>query len=170
MNAGQLAALIAAAFFAIGVCVAVYVMLRFVRLITQASAVLTGYSDASQALIERAQAAVDRADEQLARTGALTESVEAVSASMSDLSEQVSAVAGSARMIANGLGAPVLRFAAASYGVRRALSLRRAGSAGGAGGVGRSGGAGGVGGTGRTQIADRAGTVRELPGRDRVRS
>ena len=148
MNAGQLAALIAAAFFAIGVCAAVYVLLRLARLITQASTVLTGYSDASQALIDRAQAAVDRADEQLARTGALTESVEAVSASMSDLSEQVSAVAGSARMIANGLGAPVLRFAAASYGVRRAFALRR-GS--------------------RTGVADRA-VRRELPGRDRVRS
>ena len=130
MNAGQLAALIAATFFAIGVCVAVYVMLRFARLITQASTVLTGYSDASEALIGRAQAAVDRADEQLARTGALTESVEAVSESMSDLSEQVSAVAGSARMIAGGLGAPVLRFAAASYGVRRALALRRTGRSG----------------------------------------
>jgi hypothetical protein len=148
MNAGQLAALIAAAFFAIGVCVAVYVMLRFARLITQASTVLTGYSDATEALIGRAQAAVDRADEQLARTGALTESVEAVSDSMSDLSEQVSAVAGSARMIANGLGAPVLRFAAASYGVRRALARRR---------------------SDRTAGVDRPATVRELPGRDRVR-
>lgn len=157
MNTGQLAALIAASFFAIGVCVGVYVLLRFARLITQASAVLTGYSDATQALIDRAQAAVDRADEQLARTGTLTESVEAVSDSMSDLSEQVSAVAGSAKLIANGLGAPVLRLAAASYGVRRALALRR---------TGRSGLA-----TIRDSgtIKDSA-TIKELPGRDRVRS
>jgi len=150
MNAGQLAALIAAAFFAMGVCAAVYVLLRFARLITAASAVLTGYSDATQALIDRAQAAVDRADDQLARTGALTESVEAVSASMSDLSDQVSAVAGSAKLIANGLGAPVLRFAAASYGVRRALAIRRAGRPDGTG-------------TGRPT------TIRDLPGRERVR-
>ena len=145
MNAGQLAALIAAAFFAIGVCVGVYVLLRFARLITAASAVLTGYSDATQVLIDRAQAAVDRADEQLARTGALTESVEAVSESMSDLSDQVSAVAGSAKLIANGLGAPILRLAAATYGVRRALALRR---------------------TSRSGAADRT-VVRQLPGRDR---
>jgi ABC-type transporter Mla subunit MlaD len=149
MNAGQLAALIAASFFAIGVSVGVYVLLRFARLITQASTVLTGYSDATQALIDRAEAAVDRADEQLARTGALTEGVEAVSASMSDLSDQVSAVAGSARMIANGLGAPVLRFAAASYGVRRALAIRR---------------------PGRSDGAERRGRIKELPSRDRVRS
>ena len=127
MNAGQLAALIAAAFFAIGVCVGGVRAAQVRPADHSASTVLTGYSDATQALIGRAQAAVDRADEQLARTGALTESVEAVSESMSDLSEQVSAVAGSAQLIANGLGAPVLRFAAASYGVRRALALRRTG-------------------------------------------
>jgi hypothetical protein len=56
-------------------------------------------------------------------------------------------VAGSAKLIANGLGAPVLRLAAASYGVRRALALRR---------------------TSRTGAADRT-VVRQLPGRDRVR-
>lgn len=144
MNAGQLAALIAAGFFAIGICAAVYVLIKLARLISLAGTVLTGYQDATDNLLRRAQAAVDRADEQLARTHALGESVEAVSASMTDLSEQVSAVAGSARLIANGLGAPVLRLAAASYGVKRALAMRRVGGRAGEG-------------------------VRELPGRERVR-
>lgn len=133
MNAGQLAALIAAGFFAVGVCAAVYVLIKLARLISLAGIVLTGYQDATGHLLRRAQAAVDRADEQLARTHALSESVEAVSASMTDLSEQVSAVAGSARLIANGLGAPVLRLAAASYGVKRALALRRVSRAAGEG-------------------------------------
>lgn len=148
MDAGQAAALIAAVFFAVGVCVAVYVMLKLARLIALAGTVLTGYQDATENLLRRAQAAVDSADEQLARTHALSESVEAVSASMNELSEQVSAVAGSARLVANGIGAPVLRLAAAGYGVRRALSVRRADR------VGRAG---------------RAGRVRELPGTNRVR-
>jgi methyl-accepting chemotaxis protein len=126
MDAGQLAALIAAVFFAIGVLAGVYVLLKLGRLIGQASTVLTGYQEATDALLSRAQAAVDRADEHLARTQVLSESVEAVSASMNDLSEQVTAVAGTARLIANGLGAPVLRLAAASHGVRRALAVRRA--------------------------------------------
>ena len=125
MNAGQLAALIAAGFFAVGVCAAVYVLIKLGRLVSQASTVLTGYQDAADHLMRRAQAAVDRADEQLARTHALSESVEAVSASMTDLSEQVAAVAGSAKMIASGIGTPVLRLAAAGYGVRRALAVRR---------------------------------------------
>jgi methyl-accepting chemotaxis protein len=127
MNAGQLAALIAAAFFAVGVCAAIYVLARLARLVTLASTVLTGYQSAADNLLAQAQAAVSRADEQLARTHAMGESVEAVSASMADLSEQVSAVAGSARLIASGLGTPVLRIAAASHGVRRALAVRRAG-------------------------------------------
>lgn len=144
MNAGQLAELIAAGFFAIGVCAAVYVLIKLARLISLAGTVLTGYQDATDHLLRRAQAAVDRADEQLARTHALSESVEAVSASMTDLSEQVSAVAGSARLVANGFGAPVLRLAAASYGVKRALAMRR---------VGRATGEG----------------VKQLPGSERVR-
>lgn len=126
MDAGQLAALIASGFFAIGVCAAVYVLVKLGRLISLASTVLTGYRDATASLLSRAEATVERADEQLAKTGALSESVEAVTASMVDLSEQVSAVAGSARLIASGLGTPVLRLAAATYGIRRAIAVRRA--------------------------------------------
>ena len=144
MNAGQLALLIAAVFFAIGVCAAVYVLIKLAKLISLAGTVLTGYQGATDSLLRRAQAAVDRADEQLARTQTLSESVEAVSESMTDLSEQISAVAGSARLVANGIGAPVLRVAAASYAVRRALAMR---------GVGRA-------------VAEGA---RELPGSGRTR-
>ncbi len=129
MNAGQLAALIAAGFFAAGMCAAVYVLLKLARLVSAATAVVTGYQAGVDDLMTRATAAVQRADEQLARTGALTESVEQVSASMSDLSEQVSAVAGTARLIANGLGTPALRLAAARYGVRQALAVRLPGAA-----------------------------------------
>ncbi len=127
MNAGQLAALIAAGFFAVGVCAGVYVLARLARLISATTAVVTGYQASADELLRRAQAVVDRADQQLARTGALADSVEQVTASMSELSEQVSAVAGTARLVAAGLGTPVLRLAAAGHGVRRALAIRRSG-------------------------------------------
>jgi len=127
MNAGGLAALIAAGFFAVGVCAGVYVLARLAKLISAATEVVNGYSDGSEELLRRAHAVVARADEQLTRTGALADSVEQVTASMSDLSEQVSAVAGTARLISAGLGAPVLRFAAAGYGFRRAMAIRRSG-------------------------------------------
>jgi|ERR1022692_613097 hypothetical protein len=128
MNVGQLAALIAAGFFAAGVCAAVYVLARLARLISAATAMVAAYAAGTDDLMRRAQAAVDRADEQLARTGAITDSVNEVTASMSELSEQVSAVAGTARLIATGLGGPVLRLAAVGHGLRHAMTIRLAAS------------------------------------------
>lgn len=127
MNAGQLAALIAAGFFAVGVCAAVYVLARLARLISAATAAVTAYTGSADELVRRAQAVVDRADQQLSRTGVISDSVDQVTASMSELSEQVAAVTGTARLIAVGLGAPVLRLAAASHGIRHAMTIRRAG-------------------------------------------
>jgi uncharacterized protein YoxC len=127
MNAGQLAALIAAAFFAVAMCAAVYVLAKLARLIGAATSMVTSYQAGADDLLRRTRAAVERADEQLARTGALADGVDQVAASMSELSEQVSAVAGTARLISAGLGAPVLRLAAAGHGVRRAMAIRRAG-------------------------------------------
>jgi hypothetical protein len=126
VNAGQLAALIAAAFFAIAMCAAVYVLVRFARLISAATTLVTSYQAGADDVLARSRAAVDRADQQLARTGAMADGVDAVAASMSELSVQVSAVAGTAKLIASGLGAPVLRLAAAGHGVRHAFAVRRA--------------------------------------------
>lgn len=125
MTAGQVAALIAAGFFAIGTCAGVYVLLRLARLISAATGALAGYQASADDLLRRARAAVDLAEAQLSRTSALADGVEQVSASMTDLSEQVAAVAGTARLIADGLGTPVLRLAAAGHGIRRALAIRR---------------------------------------------
>ncbi|MGI9008005.1 MAG: hypothetical protein ACR2FU_17730 [Streptosporangiaceae bacterium] len=129
MNAGQLAALVAAAFFAVAMCAAVYVLAKLGGLIGAATSLVTSYQAGTEELLARGRATVDRADAQLARTGALADGVDEVAASMSELSEQVSAVAGTARVIATGLGTPVLRLAAAGHGVRYALALRRSGQA-----------------------------------------
>ena len=126
MSAAQLAALIAAGFFAVGVCAGVFVLLRLAGLISRANRILTDYGDRASALIEQAQAAVSRTNEQLARTDAITASMDEVTANMAELSGHVSALAGLARGISAGLGAPLLRVAAFAFGVRRAVSLRRA--------------------------------------------
>ncbi|MGN6795578.1 MAG: hypothetical protein ACTHJW_24570 [Streptosporangiaceae bacterium] len=127
MSAGQLAALIAAAFFAVAMCAVVYVLIRFAKLISTATALVTSYQAGADDLLAQSRAALERADQQLARTGAMAEGVEAVAASMSELAVQVSAVAGTAKLIASGLGTPVLRLAAAGHGVRHALAIRRSG-------------------------------------------
>jgi len=125
MNAGQLAALIAAAFFAVAMCAAVFVLVRLARLISAATSLVTSYQAGADDVLARSRAAVERADQHLARTGAMADGVDAVAESMADLSVQVSAVAGTARLIASGLGTPVLRLAAAGHGVRHALAVRR---------------------------------------------
>src|SRR5262249_4108990 len=130
MDAGQVAALIAAAFFAIGMCAAGYVLMRLARVISAATRLLTSYQAGADEVLAQVKAPVARADEQLTRTGALADSVDDVTTSMADLSVQVSAVAGTAKLIASGLGTPVLRMAAAGHGVRHALAMRRSGHSG----------------------------------------
>jgi hypothetical protein len=125
VSGGQIAALIAAGFFAVGMCAAVFVLFRLAGLISHANRILADYSDRAGTLIERAQAAVDRTNEQLARTDSITASMDEVTANMADLSGHVSALAGLARGISAGFGTPLLRISAFFFGVHRAVALRR---------------------------------------------
>jgi uncharacterized protein YoxC len=122
MNAGQLAALIAAVAFAIGVCAAIYALLKLARLATEATRYLTGMQQRTDELIEQAHAAIDRTNEQLTRTEAITANVNEVTANVAELTEHMSALASFGRAVAAG---PVGKAAAFAYGVRRAVSLRR---------------------------------------------
>jgi hypothetical protein len=124
LNPGQLAALIAAVFFAAGVCVAAYVLLKLGGLLTAATGYLTGMRQQADALIEQAHAAIDRTNEQLDRTDAITSNMTEVSANVAELTEHVSALAGLGRALATG---PVGKASAVAYGVRHAVDLRRAG-------------------------------------------
>jgi uncharacterized protein YoxC len=127
MSAGQLAALIAAAFFAVGMCAVVFVLLRLAGLISHANRIMTDYGDRAGTLIERAQAAVDRTNEQLERTDTITASMDEVTANVADLSGHVADLAGLARGISAGFGTPLLRVSAFVFGMRRAVWLRRPG-------------------------------------------
>jgi hypothetical protein len=125
VNGGQIAALIAAGFFAVGMCAAVFVLLRLAGLISHANRIMTDYGDRAATLIERAQAAVDRTNEQLERTDSITASMDEVTSNMADLSGHVADLAGLARGISAGFGTPLLRVSAFVFGVRRAVWLRR---------------------------------------------
>jgi uncharacterized protein YoxC len=125
MNAGQLAALVAAAFFAVGVCVAVYALLKLAGLLTAATGFVTGMREQTDAIIEQAHAAINRTNEQLDRTDSITANMDEVSANVAELTEHVSALAGMGRALAAG---PVGKASAVAYGVRHALDLRRSGA------------------------------------------
>jgi len=125
MNAGQLAALIAAGFFAVLACVAMVVLLRFGRLVSAVTRLVTEYRDRADVLIEQAQEAVDRTNAQLARTDAITASMDQVTANMAELSGHVSAMAGVARGISWAATAPLTGASAFMFGLRRAILVRR---------------------------------------------
>jgi ABC-type transporter Mla subunit MlaD len=125
MNAGQLAALIAAGFWAVLVCAAVYVLARLARLISIATRAVTGYRDHAEELVTQARAAVDRTNEQLARTDAITSSMDQVTANMAELSGHVSDLAGVAGGISAVFGTPLMRLSATAFGIRRAVAIRR---------------------------------------------
>lgn len=125
MNAGQLAALIAAGFFAALACVAGFVLIRLARLMAAVTGLVTQYQDRADQLIEQAQAAVDRTNEQLIRTDAITASMDQVTANMAELSGHVSALAGLARGISAAATAPLTGLGAFVFGLRRAIMVRR---------------------------------------------
>lgn len=125
MNAGQLAALIAAGFFAVLACVAVYVLVRLARLMSAVTGMITEYRDRADNLIAQAQAAVDRTNEQLTRTDAITASMDDVTSNMAELSGHVAAMAGLARGITSAIATPVTGVSALMFGLRRAIMVRR---------------------------------------------
>ena len=130
MNAAELAALIAAVFWALLVCVGVFVLIRMGRLLSESSKLVADVRERGDVLLTRAQAAVDGAQQAVDRAGRQLDQAESVTASMdelgtgmSELAGQVTALAGLGRAIAVG---PVGRAGALAYGVRHAVSLRRA--------------------------------------------
>ena len=130
MNTAELAALIAAVFWALLVCVGVFVLFRAARLMSESTRLVADLRQRADVLLQRAQtavdgaqAAVDRADRQLDKTESVTASMDELGAGMAELAGQVTALAGLGRAIAAG---PVGRTAALAYGVRRAVGLRRA--------------------------------------------
>ena len=125
MNVGQLAALIAAVFFAVLACVAAYVLIRLARMMSAVTLMVTEYRERADLLIEQAQQAVDRTNAQLARTDAITASMDQVTANMAELSGHVSALAGLARGLSSVATAPLTGLAAVVYGLRRAILVRR---------------------------------------------
>jgi Bacterial protein of unknown function (DUF948) len=131
MNAAELAALIAAVFWALLVCVGVFVLFRLGRLLSESSKLVADVRERGDVLLQRAQtavdgaqAAVDRAGRQLDRAESVTASMDELGTGMTELAGQVSALAGLGRAITAG---PVGRAAAVAYGVRHAVSLRRGG-------------------------------------------
>jgi len=117
----------AAAAFVAGVGVAVYVMLKAARLMSETSAAVAGLRERGDLLIQRANAAIDQAGEQIARTETVTASMEGVTAAMAQMTGQLTATAPALPAPGAGTSGPLSWAAALAYGVRWALGARRPG-------------------------------------------
>jgi uncharacterized protein YoxC len=128
MSLTGVAALIAAVSFAVLACAGVYLAVRVTRLLGDAATLVRETRADQQALLARANAAVDRASAQLDRTEVVSASMDELGTGMTELAGQVSALAAFGRTLAGTVvGGPVGRAAAVAYGVRHAVGLRRAG-------------------------------------------
>jgi uncharacterized protein YoxC len=126
MSIAGVAALIAAVSFAVLACTALYLAVRFTRLLGDAATLVRETRVSQDALFARANAAVDRASAQLDRTEAATAAVADLGDSMTELAGQANALAGIGRSVAGAVvGGPIGRAAAVAYGVRHAVGLRR---------------------------------------------
>ena len=126
LNAVWVAVIIAAACWAVLVAVAVYVLIKLSRLITQTSAAVSGLREDSDAVIARAHATIDATAGQLNRTDEITASMDQVASGMAELTGRVTALAPLARLAAATSGTRLARVSAFVYGVRHAAELRAA--------------------------------------------
>jgi uncharacterized protein YoxC len=129
MSTAELAALIAAVFWALLVCVAVFVLFRLARLLSESSKLVADVRERGDVLLQRAQAAVDgaqaavdRAGRQLDRAESVTATMDELGDGMTELTRQVTALAGLGRAISAG---PLGRAGALAYGIRHAVGVRR---------------------------------------------
>lgn len=126
MSLTGVAALIAAASFAVLSCAGVYLAIRFTKVLGDAATLVRETRADQQALFARANAAVDRANAQLNRTEAATAAVADLGDSMTELAGQASALAGIGKTVAGAVvGGPVGKAAAVASGIRYAVGLRR---------------------------------------------
>ena len=126
LTAVWVAVVAAAAAFVAGAGVAVYVMLKAARLMSETSAAVAGLRERGDLLIERANATIDQAGEQIARTETVTASMEGVTAAMAQLGGHLDRHwRPPSPPPAEGASGPLTWAAALVYGVRWALGARR---------------------------------------------
>jgi uncharacterized protein YoxC len=111
----QVAGLIVAVFWAILVCFLAYALLKLARLISETAKLVAGLGDQAGPLLDDMTRTVEKANEQLGRTDVITRQMAGVSQNVSAVTTVMSSV----------VGGPLVKAAAFSYGVRKALSQNR---------------------------------------------
>src|SRR4051794_10555452 len=115
LSGGEVAGLIVAVFWAVLVCFMAYVLVKLGRVVGDTSKLVTGVTDQTVPLLGEVTTSVVHVNLELDRVDAITANVQTISSNVSALTSVFAAT----------LGSPVIKVAAFSYGVRRALTDRR---------------------------------------------
>ncbi|QFG26453.1 DUF948 domain-containing protein [Actinomadura sp. WMMB 499] len=114
LTGGQVAGLIVAVFWAVLVAFVAFTLLKLARLLDEAGKVVRDIGDQAGPLLDDMTRTVKRADEQLGRTDVITKQVAGVTQNVSAVTTVMTSV----------VGGPLVKAAAFSYGVRKAIGSR----------------------------------------------
>jgi len=114
LSGGEVAGLIVAVFWAVLVCFIGYVLIKLGNVVGEAGKLVSGVTDETVPLLTEVRTSVVHVNAELERVDAITANVQTVTTNVSALTGVFAAT----------LGSPVIKVAAFSYGVRRALGER----------------------------------------------
>ena len=115
LSGGEVAGLIVAVFWAVLVCFIGYVLIKLGNVVGEAGKLVSGVTDETVPLLTEVRTSVIHVNAELERVDAITANVQTVTTNVSALTAVFAAT----------LGSPVIKVAAFSYGVRRAMTDRR---------------------------------------------
>ncbi|MFI9362131.1 DUF948 domain-containing protein [Kitasatospora sp. NPDC053057] len=115
MSVGELAGLLVAVFWAVLVTLLAVVLVRLSRVLKEATVLVSAVTEQAVPLLIDAGAAVRSANEQLDRVDEITANVQDAAANAKALSSTAAAT----------LGGPLMKVAAFSYGVRKAVAKQQ---------------------------------------------
>ena len=127
MSFGDIAGLVAALAFVVLVALMAVPLLKLGRVLDEARVTIRGLSESTVPLIGEVTTTVGNANEQMERIDVITSNAAQITTNASALTSLFAAT----------LGSPIIKAAAFTYGVRQAVTGRRAGAA--AAGRGRKG-------------------------------
>jgi predicted PurR-regulated permease PerM len=115
VSAGAVVGLIFAIFWAVLVCFLAFVLVKLAGVLREATRMVAGITDQTVPLLGEVTATVTTTNEQLAKVDTITTNAAKISGNVTALTSTFSAT----------VGGPMIKAAAFSFGVRKALSDRR---------------------------------------------
>ncbi|MEW1913650.1 DUF948 domain-containing protein [Kitasatospora sp. NPDC085895] len=119
MSVGELAGLLVAVFWAVLVTLLAVVLVRLSKVLKEATVLVSAVTEQAVPLLVDAGTAVRSANEQLERVDEITANVQDAAANANALSSTVAAT----------IGGPLVKVAAFSYGVRKAVARQQGAAA-----------------------------------------